>query len=193
MTVVLRVVEPGLFTTVQDLDRPNAISAGVPPGGAMDRFAHRAANLLVGNAPGDATLECTLRGPHLAVDSGCLIAITGGDLDPHLNGSPAPMWTSFLAAEGDRITFEGRRPHVPAGGHPGVVVADHRGAGGSGARAGAPRAGARHPVRRPPADGVSFAELPLHHAAGRRPRGLGPDQPLRTWAWLLFVASSLAP
>lgn len=75
----------------------------------MDRFAHRAANLLAGNAPGDATLECTLKGPHLAVERDCLVAITGADLDPHLNGSPAPMWTSFLVAVGDRITFEGRR------------------------------------------------------------------------------------
>ncbi len=75
MTVVLRVVEPGLFTTVQDLGRPNAISAGVPPGGAMDRFAHRAANLLVGNAEGDAGLECTLNGPTLVAVHSCLVAM----------------------------------------------------------------------------------------------------------------------
>ena len=106
---VFTVVQPGLFTTIQDLGRPHAIASGVPSGGAMDRFAHRAGNLLVGNAPGDATLECTLKGPHFAVERDCLVAITGADLDPQLNGAPAPMWTSFLVAAGDRITFGGRR------------------------------------------------------------------------------------
>ena len=105
----LSVVEPGLFTSIQDLGRPHAIAAGVPLGGAMDRFAHRAANLLVGNPPGDATLECTLRGPQLVAERQCVIAVTGADLDPQLNGSPAPMWTSFIVAEGDRVTFGGRR------------------------------------------------------------------------------------
>src|SRR5258708_20680726 len=96
MTVVLRAVEPGLFTTVQGLGRPNAIAAGVPPGGAMDRFAHRAANLLVGNPESDATLECTLAGPHLKAERACVVAITGADLDPRVNGASVPMWTGIF-------------------------------------------------------------------------------------------------
>ncbi len=109
MNHVLRVEEPGLSTTVQDLGRPNAITAGVPPGGAMDRFAHSAANLLVGNDAGDATLECTLSGPHLAAEHACLIAITGADLDPHINGKPAFTWTGIFLGRGDRLTFGRRR------------------------------------------------------------------------------------
>src|SRR5258708_21816243 len=109
MTMVLRVVEPGLFTTVQDLGRPQAISAGVPPGGAMDRFAHRAANLLVGNAEGDAGLECTLNGPTLVAVHSCLVAITGGDFDPRVNGQPVPGWTGIFLCVGDRLTFGARR------------------------------------------------------------------------------------
>jgi antagonist of KipI len=106
---VLRVVEPGLFTTVQDLGRPNAISAGVPPGGAMDRFAHRAANLLVGNAEGDAGLECTLNGPTLVAARSCLVAIAGADFDPRVNGQPVPGWTGIFLGVGDRLTFGVRR------------------------------------------------------------------------------------
>jgi antagonist of KipI len=106
---VLRVQEPGLFTTVQDLGRPNAISAGVPSGGAMDRFAHSAANLLVGNEAGHATLECTFSGPHLVAEHACLIAITGADLDPRVNGAPAPAWTGVFLGAGDRLTFGARR------------------------------------------------------------------------------------
>jgi len=105
----LRVVEPGLLTTIQDLGRPAAIAAGVPPGGAMDRFAHRAANLLAGNSPQDATLECTMSGPHLVAEEPCLVAITGADFQPRINGAPAPAWTSVFLGRGDRLTFEGRR------------------------------------------------------------------------------------
>jgi len=105
----LHVQAPGLSTTVQDLGRPNAISAGVQSGGAMDRFAHSAANLLVGNDPGHATLECTLSGPQLVAEQSCLIAITGADFDPHVNGAPAPTWTGIFLGAGDRLTFGARR------------------------------------------------------------------------------------
>jgi antagonist of KipI len=105
----LQVEEPGLLTTVQDLGRPHAIVAGVQAGGAMDRFAHSAANLLVGNEPGFATLECTLAGPTLIAERACLIATTGADLDAHVNGAPAPAWTSLFLGPGDRLTFGGRR------------------------------------------------------------------------------------
>ena len=119
MTAALRVVTPGLFTTVQDLGRPNAIAAGVPPGGAMDRFAHRAANLLVGNPESDATLECTLSGPHLRAEHACLVAITGADLEPRVNGAAVPMWTGIFIGYGDRLEFGRRR----SGGRAYIAVA----------------------------------------------------------------------
>jgi antagonist of KipI len=104
---------------VQDLGRPNAISAGVPPGGAMDRFAHRAANLLVGNPEGDAGLECTLNGPTLVAVHSCLVAITGADFDPRVNGQPVSGWTGIFLGVGDRLTFGARR----SGGRAYVAVA----------------------------------------------------------------------
>lgn len=109
MTDILRVKKPGLLTTVQDLGRPNAIASGVQPGGAMDRFAHSAANLLAGNDRSAATLECTLTGPYLVAERSCLIAITGADFDPSVNGRAAPMWTGIFLKAGDELTFGRRR------------------------------------------------------------------------------------
>jgi antagonist of KipI len=109
MSEVLRVEKSGLLTTIQDLGRPHAMPAGVPAGGAMDRFAHRAANLLAGNDEGAATLECTVNGPSLVAVRPCLVAIAGADFDPQVNGRPAPMWTGVLMSEGDELTFAGRR------------------------------------------------------------------------------------
>ena len=75
----------------------------------MDRFAHSAANLLVGNEPGLATLECTLRGPGLVAEQTCLIAITGADFDPRVNGDSVPAWAGLLLRPGDRLTYGSRR------------------------------------------------------------------------------------
>jgi antagonist of KipI len=120
MTEVLRVLEPGLFTTIQDLGRPQAMTSGVPPGGAMDRFAHSAANLLLFNDRAAATLECTLLGPRLVAESACIVAITGGDLEPRLNDEPAPLWTSVAMAPGDVLSFgrrrSGARAYIAVGG-----------------------------------------------------------------------------
>jgi antagonist of KipI len=75
----------------------------------MDRFAHSAANLLVGNDPGQASLECTFTGPNLVAEHACVIAITGADFDPQINGVAAPSWTGLFLAPGDRLTFGTRR------------------------------------------------------------------------------------
>jgi antagonist of KipI len=99
-----RVTHPGILTTIQDVGRPGAVASGVPAGGAMDRFAHAAANLIVGNDRGAATLECTLTGPRLVAINRCVIAITGGDLGPSI-----PMWTAVELAAGDEVAFAGRR------------------------------------------------------------------------------------
>ena len=58
----LEVVRPGPLTTVQDLGRRGVAHLGVPRAGALDEPALRAANRLVGNAPGAAGLETTLGG-----------------------------------------------------------------------------------------------------------------------------------
>ena len=105
----LRVVEPGLFTTVQDLGRPHAMVLGIPAGGAMDRFAHRAANRLAGNDDGAATLECTVKGPVLQATRACLVAIAGGSFEPRVNGAAVPMWTAIALASGDRLEVGRRR------------------------------------------------------------------------------------
>lgn len=60
--MAVKVISPGLSTSVQDLGRPGHYHVGIPEGGGMDRFATRIANLLVGNDPGAAVLEATFMG-----------------------------------------------------------------------------------------------------------------------------------
>jgi biotin-dependent carboxylase-like uncharacterized protein len=79
MTAALRVVAPGLMTTLQDLGRPGYQRLGVPVSGALDPLSFRAANLLVGNGAGVGALEIAYQGPTLSVDADSVrIAIAGG-------------------------------------------------------------------------------------------------------------------
>jgi len=75
----ITVVQPGLFTTIQDLGRPGYRAAGVPLSGAADRPSLRLANLLVGNPDDAAAIECTLLGPTLRFERDSLVALVGGD------------------------------------------------------------------------------------------------------------------
>lgn len=103
------VMSGGLLTTIQDLGRHGFLQYGVPTAGAMDEFALRIANLLVGNPENTAALEITLSGPTLNFRSPTLASVTGGDLSPQLNGKPVPMWESFTVKPGDILSFSGRR------------------------------------------------------------------------------------
>ncbi len=67
MTAGLRVLNPGLHTTVQDLGRIGYQALGVPVSGALDSLALRLANALVGNPQGAAALEILGGGPTLQI------------------------------------------------------------------------------------------------------------------------------
>lgn len=101
----VKVISPGLATSVQDLGRPGYYHVGIPEGGGMDRFATRVANLLVGNDPGAALLEATFMGPELEFSSPATIAVTGGELPPKVNGEERATWESFDVKAGDRLSF----------------------------------------------------------------------------------------
>ena len=94
-----RVTRAGLLTTVQDLGRPGHQHDGVPEGGAMDVYAARLANLLVGNDEGAAVLEATLAGPTLVFERSTVFAIGGADFGARLDGEPiAPLRTRHARA-----------------------------------------------------------------------------------------------
>src|SRR3954469_11977867 len=85
-SMAIKVINPGLSTTVQDLGRPGYYHLGIPLSGGMDRFALRAANLLLGNDEGDAVVEAVFMGPELQFATASLVAVTGAELPPKVNG-----------------------------------------------------------------------------------------------------------
>ena len=93
--MAIKVVKPGLSTTVQDLGRPGYYHIGIPLSGGMDRLRARAANLLVGNAEDAAVLEAVFIGPELEFTADATVAVTGAELPPKLDGDARATWTSF--------------------------------------------------------------------------------------------------
>lgn len=118
--MAIKVIKPGLSTTVQDLGRPGYYHIGIPISGGMDRLALRAANLLVGNAEDAAVLEATFLGPELEFTSDATVAVTGAELPPKVDGEPRATWTSFNVKKGQTLAFDflkaGARAYVAVSG-----------------------------------------------------------------------------
>lgn len=120
MSGVVRVVKPGLLTSVQDLGRYGYQASGVPVAGPMDTFSHRLANQLLGNDPADATLEVTLIGPELIIEAATSIAICGAQFEVTCDERPVVIGESFGVRPGQRLRFgrilEGARAYLAIAG-----------------------------------------------------------------------------
>lgn len=103
---MIKVLKPGLQTTVQDKGRVGYYETGMPPSGAVDQFSYAVANLLTGNQKGAATLEITYMGPHLEFQEPATIALTGGNIPPKINGEPVSMWETLTVNAGDQLSFD---------------------------------------------------------------------------------------
>ena len=110
----IEMLDGGLFTTVQDLGRLQYQRYGVAVSGAMDSFALRAANRLVGNADSAAGLEVTLLGPEMRFAQPAQMAVTGANLGPSVDGRPIPMWRTVAVRAGSVLSFSGQRDGMRA-------------------------------------------------------------------------------
>lgn len=102
----VKVVNPGLATTIQDLGRPGYFHLGIPIGGAMDRMSLRAANMLVGNSEGAAGLEAVFIGPELEFTQDATIAVTGAEMPIRIDGGEVPGWTAHPVRSGQVLSFD---------------------------------------------------------------------------------------
>ena len=100
---MVQVIKKGLETSVQDYPgRIGTLNLGFPPSGPMDSWSFRLANVLVENEPGAAALECQFMGPTLKFNSDRVIAITGANMSPKIDGTSVPLWES-LEVKKDQI------------------------------------------------------------------------------------------
>lgn len=105
-TAALRIVEPGLLATVQDLGRPGAASLGVAESGALDRAALRAANRLLGNPEGAAAIEVTMGGLRAVATRDLWFAVGGAWGPITLDGHPVDPYEAHAWPAGVELHLD---------------------------------------------------------------------------------------
>ena len=101
----IRVIKPGMLTTVQDLGRPGFGVIGVSPSGAADPVSLRIGNRLVGNPENAAALEMTFVGGHFLFSDRTTIAVTGADFSASLGLARIPRYMSLPVNAGETLEF----------------------------------------------------------------------------------------
>ena len=100
---MIKVIQSGLFTTVQDGGRYGHRDIGVPYSGFMDQESAYAANTIVGNDKRESLIEITLKGPTLLFNDNQTISITGGDFNPLINDLTIEMYEPINVKLGDTL------------------------------------------------------------------------------------------
>lgn len=115
----LRVVQPGLQTTVQDGGRVGFARYGVSTSGAADPDALALCNALLSNPPDAAALEITGGAASFEALGACVVAVTGAPCSVATNGRRMAAGAAFALETGD--TLEIGAPAVGSRVYLGVV------------------------------------------------------------------------
>lgn len=99
----LRVVQPGLQTTVQDTGRVGSARYGVSTSGAADPDALALGNALLANPPEAAALEITGGGASFETLGACVVAVTGAPCSVSVNGRRMAAGAASALAAGERL------------------------------------------------------------------------------------------
>lgn len=103
---MIKILQPGLYTSIQDEGRWGYRAKGVPLSGAMDQYAMHFANHLLGNEANAAVLEMTMMGPHLKFEVDTFFVITGATFSGELNGKPIENYAKTQAQKGDELKIK---------------------------------------------------------------------------------------
>lgn len=116
----ITVLDPGPLTTVQDAGRTRYAAQGYRTCGAADSYAYRLGNALIGNEPGAAVLEFTLRGAALRFETDTVFALTGTESPAKLDNAPVPYYAPLFAKAGSvlqvGLAAAGLRSYLSVGG-----------------------------------------------------------------------------
>ncbi len=89
--MTVNIISAGFQTSVQDCGRIGLRKFGVTPGGALDPFSLRLANLLVGNLECAAGLECVSGKLRLRFHDERLLAWAGGEFEMRVGDKSVPV------------------------------------------------------------------------------------------------------
>ncbi len=97
----IKIISPGLQTSVQDEGRTGMMHLGVPQSGAADKLSLALANYCLGNPAHMAGLEMMLTGPDIEFSGAAHFALCGAHMSARLNDTPIKFGKAHQAKAGD--------------------------------------------------------------------------------------------
>ena len=104
---IIKIINKGMLSTIQDLGRVGYKQYGVPQSGAMDSYALRVANILVDNDENTPVIEVTYGAFKCSFLHDAIISVTGGNIGGFLNNKFIAMWQTLKVEKGDVLEFRG--------------------------------------------------------------------------------------
>lgn len=102
---MIEVLEPGFYSSIQDLGRFSMVENGVPIAGNMDAISASRANLLLGNKITEAALEITMTGPRLLFKVHSTICLSGAHFEALLDDKVLGRDTPHEIKAGQKLTI----------------------------------------------------------------------------------------
>ncbi len=116
----IKIIKAGILDTIQDRGRYGYQQEGINPTGAMDVFSMQVANMLVGNDPGNPVIELHFPASVFMFEEPVLIALSGADFSPTINGEPVPILHPIMVTKNDLLQFQkpltGARAYISVAG-----------------------------------------------------------------------------
>lgn len=101
----IKVITPGMLSTIQDGGRKGYSALGFSASGVMDLQSYHIANALAGNYTDEAVIEMTVMGGSFKFIESNYIAVTGADMQPRLEGRAVPMYETLFVKAGETLSF----------------------------------------------------------------------------------------
>ncbi len=101
----VKIIKTGISDTLQDEGRYGSMQFGINTGGAMDRYAMRLANLLVGNPVHKVVIEMHFPASAFMFTNAALVALAGADFMASINGEPIPLLQPIRVCKNDVLHF----------------------------------------------------------------------------------------
>lgn len=105
MKAKIQVLQPGLYSSIQDIGRFGFRKYGIPQSGVMDSYAAKMSNLILNNSEDASVLEITQMGPKLQFSEATLITICGAFMNPKLNEKNIFNHSIIEVKSGDVLSF----------------------------------------------------------------------------------------
>lgn len=103
---MIRVLEEGFYTTVQDLGRENFLRFGITTSGVMDEYSYRIGNIFLNTEENSPQIEITLKGPTLEFLCDKIIFLTGGEIDAYLNEEKIECFKPYFVKKGSILKLD---------------------------------------------------------------------------------------